>query len=45
MLIGHASAPGAGLITWKVSVDSTIARAHQHAAGARRPHWAAPANE
>ena len=25
----------AGLITWDVSVDSTIARAHQHAAGAR----------
>lgn len=24
------------LITWDVSVDSTIARAHQHAAGARR---------
>jgi transposase len=24
-----------GLITWEVSVDSTIARAHQHAAGAR----------
>ena len=26
----------AGLITWDVSVDSTVARAHQHAAGARR---------
>lgn len=25
-----------GLITWDVSVDSTIVRAHQHAAGARR---------
>jgi len=25
-----------GLITWQVSVDSTIARAHQHAAGARK---------
>ena len=25
-----------GLITWDVSVDSTIARAHQHAAGARK---------
>jgi transposase len=33
-LQGHAEA--AGLITWDVSVDSTIARAHQHAAGARR---------
>ena len=27
----------AGLICWQVSVDSTIVRAHQHAAGARRP--------
>jgi transposase len=26
----------AGLIEWVVSVDSTISRAHQHAAGARR---------
>jgi transposase len=25
-----------GLITWNVSVDSTVTRAHQHAAGARR---------
>lgn len=25
-----------GLITWDVSVDSTIARAHQQAAGARK---------
>jgi transposase len=29
-------ADAAGMITWDVSVDSTIARAHQHAAGARR---------
>jgi transposase len=29
-------ADAAGLIIWDVSVDSTIARAHQHAAGARR---------
>ncbi|MGW4591047.1 IS5 family transposase [Amycolatopsis thermoflava] len=28
-------ADAAGLITWEVSVDSTINRAHQHAAGAR----------
>src|ERR1700755_1416431 len=28
-------ADAAGVITWQVSVDSTIARAHQHAAGAR----------
>jgi transposase len=29
-------ADAVGLITWDVSVDSTIARAHQHAAGARK---------
>jgi transposase len=28
----------AGEVVWEVSVDSTISRAHQHAAGARR--WA-----
>jgi transposase len=37
MLTGlQARADAAGLITWDVSVDSTIARAHQHAAGARK---------
>ncbi|MFC9635919.1 IS5 family transposase [Streptomyces mirabilis] len=32
----QADADAKGLITWDVSVDSTIARAHQHAAGARK---------
>lgn len=32
----QARADAAGLIIWDVSVDSTIARAHQHAAGARK---------
>jgi transposase len=32
----QARADTEGLITWDVSVDSTIARAHQHAAGARK---------
>ncbi|AGK76785.1 putative is1648 transposase [Streptomyces microflavus DSM 40593] len=32
----QAQADAAGLITWEVNVDSTICRAHQHAAGARR---------
>jgi len=32
----QTSADAAGAITWDVSVDSTSARAHQHAAGARR---------
>lgn len=32
----QAKADARGLITWDVSVDSTIARAHQHAAGARK---------
>ncbi|MCW3820884.1 IS5 family transposase, partial [Micromonospora sp. DR5-3] len=32
----QAGADAAGKIGWTVSVDSTISRAHQHAAGARR---------
>jgi transposase len=32
----QARADGKGLITWDVSVDSAIARVHQHAAGARK---------
>jgi transposase len=32
----QARADAAGLITWDISVDSTVARAHQHAAGARK---------
>ncbi|GLW35489.1 hypothetical protein Areg01_84240 [Actinoplanes regularis] len=32
----RAIADEAGRIVWDVSVDSTVARAHQHAAGARK---------
>ncbi|PWI04835.1 IS5 family transposase [Streptomyces sp. NWU339] len=32
----QAEAEAKGLITWDISVDSTTARAHQHAAGARK---------
>ncbi|MFJ9683791.1 IS5 family transposase [Streptomyces sp. NPDC101194] len=32
----QAEADAKGLITWDVSVDSTVARAHRHAAGARK---------
>ncbi|MET9125433.1 IS5 family transposase [Streptomyces sp. NPDC004528] len=32
----QAEADAKGLITWDVRVDSTVARAHQHAAGARK---------
>jgi len=32
----QARTDGQGLITWDVSVDSTVARAHQHAAGAAK---------
>jgi transposase len=32
----QARADAAGLITWDVSVDSAVARAHQHAAGAAK---------
>lgn len=31
----HSDAEVAGELEWAVSVDSTVARAHQHAAGAR----------
>jgi transposase len=34
----RAWADAAGLVGWTVSVDSTINRAHQHAAGARHDH-------
>ena len=32
----QAQADAKGVITWQVSVDSTVTRAHQHAAGARK---------
>ncbi|MGW2588623.1 IS5 family transposase [Streptomyces virginiae] len=32
----RADADAKGLITWDLSVDSTVCRAHQHAAGARK---------
>jgi transposase len=32
----QAQADARGLITWQVSIDSTMARAHQHAAGAAK---------
>jgi transposase len=32
----QAKADAAGAVDWMVSVDSTIVRAHQHAAGARK---------
>jgi transposase len=32
----QAQADAKGVITWEVSVDSTVARAHQHAARARK---------
>ncbi|MFE7113779.1 IS5 family transposase [Streptomyces sp. NPDC057575] len=32
----QAQADGKGLITWDINVDSTVCRAHQHAAGARK---------
>ena len=38
----QARADAAGLITWDVSVDSTVARAHQHAAGARKKGMCRP---
>ena len=39
----QAAADAAGEIDWDISVDSTIVRAHQHAAGARSDPLSAPA--
>ncbi|MEU6896054.1 IS5 family transposase [Streptomyces sp. NPDC046557] len=36
LTLSQARADAAGLITWEANVDSTVCRAHQHAAGARR---------
>ena len=38
----QAEADAKGLITWDVNADSTVCRAHQHAAGARRKRAADP---
>jgi len=38
----QAQADAAGDIDWLVSVDSTVVRAHQHAAGARKGGFATP---
>lgn len=38
----QAEAHAADGIDWDISVDSTIVRAHQHAAGARRPTRSLP---
>ncbi|WP_063001691.1 IS5/IS1182 family transposase [Nocardia mikamii] len=40
----QAFAEAAGTISWQVSVDSTIMRAHQHAAAGGRPSCTWPAN-
>jgi len=32
----QAQADARGVVTWDVSVDTTVMRAHQHAAGARK---------
>lgn len=41
----QAAADAAGEIDWDISVDSTIARAHQHAAGARTEPPPPPASK
>jgi hypothetical protein len=41
----QAQADATGDIDWLVSVDSTIVRAHQHAAGARKGGPAVPASD
>jgi transposase len=44
-LLAHAQmkADAVGEVIWEVSLDSTVARAHQHAAGARR--WPSQADQ
>lgn len=41
----QAEADAAGEIDWDISVDSTIVRAHQHAAGARTDPPPAPTSK
>lgn len=41
----QAAADAAGEIDWDISVDSTIVRAHQHAAGARTDPPPTPASK
>lgn len=41
----QAAADAAGEIDWDIAVDSTIVRAHQHAAGARTEPPAVPASK
>ncbi|GGY19537.1 transposase [Streptomyces minutiscleroticus] len=41
----QSQADAAGDIDWLVSVDSTVVRPHQHAAGARKGGPAAPASD
>ena len=41
----QAAADAAGETDWDISVDSTVVRAHQHAAGARTARPPAPASE
>ncbi|ALU97838.1 transposase [Streptomyces globisporus C-1027] len=41
----QAAADAAGQIDWDISVDSTIVRAHQHAAGARNDPPLAPGSK
>ena len=41
----QAEADAAGEIDWDISVDSTVVRAHQHAAGARTDPPPAPASK
>jgi len=35
----RTEADGAGALDWDAQIDSTVVRAHQHAAGARRGGW------
>ena len=41
----HTESDAVGELDWQVSIDATIVRAHQHAAGARRRKGGRPLNQ
>jgi hypothetical protein len=43
--VAQAKADAIGDIDWLVSVDSTVVRAHQHAAGARKRGTTVPRSD
>jgi hypothetical protein len=38
-MVAATEADGVGDLDWEAQIDSTVVRAHQHAAGARKGGW------